>query len=193
MPKRKRKAARKKEIGKRKLAAGLAILVVAGIVASFVSYGLANGANVNFTFGGENDVRQSYQLIAMSEAMPSTIDITHVFLRNTGISGVTVIVTMHALNAVVSVGYYGPYSDSANIQTYLPSGNETRVVTFYLTLPRQVQTFTISVTVGRTLDFSTISNLAISSLASIQPTTPTTLVYTQEPANPINYQLTEQY
>jgi len=193
MPKRKRKAARKKGIGKRKLAASLAILVVAGIVASFVSYGLANGANVNFTFGGENDVRQSYQLIAMSEARPSTIDITHVFLRNTGIAGVTVIVTMHALNAVVSVGYYGPYSDSANIQTYLPSGNENRVVTFYLTLPRQVQTFTISVTVGRTLDFSTISNLATSSLASIQTTTPTTLVYTQEPTNPINYQLTEQY
>jgi hypothetical protein len=193
MPKRTRKTARKKGISRRKLAVGLAFLVVAVFVASFVSYGVINGANVNFTFGGENDVRQSYLLIAMSEAKASTIDITHVHLRNTGDSGITVIVTMHALNAAVSVGYYGPYSDSASIQTYVPSESGERVVTFYLTLPRQVQTFTISVTVGRMLDFSTISNLATTSLASIQPSTPTTLVYTQESASPINYQLTEQY
>jgi hypothetical protein len=169
------------------------LLVVAGTVVSFVSYGLAYGGIVDFTFGGKNDLRQSYQLIAMSRLRPSTIDITHILARNTGSTGITVTVTMHALNAVVSTGYYGPYSDSANAQIYLPSGSGYRVVTFYLTLHLQVSTFMIHVTVSKVWDFSSISTLATSSLASIQPTTPTTLVYTQEPTNSTHYQLTEQY
>jgi hypothetical protein len=129
----------------------------------------------------------------MSEFRPSAIDISHIIIRNTGRTGITVIVTIHALNAVVSIGYYGPYSDSANTQIYLPPGSGYRVVNFYLTLPLQVPTFTISVTAGRVLDFSSIPSLATSSLASIQPTTPTTLVYTQESTSSVNYQLTEQY
>jgi hypothetical protein len=168
-------------------------LVVAGAVVSFVGYGLSYGAVVDFTFGGKSDVRQSYQLIAMSRLLPATIDITHILVRNRGSRGIAVVVTMHALNAVVSTGYYGPYSDTANIQVYLPPASRYRVVTFYLALPLQVPTFTIRVTVGRVLDFSSITSLATSTLASIQPTSPTTLVYAQMPANPINYQLSQQY
>jgi len=183
----------KKRFGKRKLAVVLLLIVVAGILVSFVSYGLAYGGNVSFTFGGKNEVRQSYQLTAMSQYRLSGIDLTHVVIRNSGAIGITVIVTLRATNAVVSVGYYGPYSDSANVQLYLPSGGRYEVVNFYLTLPLQVPSFTIRVTVGRVLDFSSIPTLATSSLASFQPTAPTTLVYSQEAGNPIVYQLTDQY
>jgi len=183
----------KKGFGKRKLAVVLLLIVVAGILVSFVSYGLAYGGNVSFTFGGKNEVRQSYQLTAMSQYRLSGIDLTHVVIRNSGAIGITVIVTLRATNAVVSVGYYGPYSDSANVQLYLPSGGRYEVVNFYLTLPLQVPSFMIRVTVGRVLDFSSIPTLATSSLASFQPTAPTTLVYSQEAGNSIIYQLTDQY
>jgi hypothetical protein len=195
MPKRIGGDAVKNALGKHKLAVALILLVVAGFVVSFVAYGLAYGGNVSFTFGVSNEIRQSYQLVAMSEFrnMPSTIDITHILIENTGNSGVTVIVTMHAVNAVVSSGYYGPYGDSTNVQMYLPSGSGERVVNFYLTLPLQVSSFTIRVSVGKVVDFSSISALATSSLSSIQPTAPTTLVYSRESPNPIIYQLTQQY
>ena len=170
----------------------MALLLLA-VGVSFVVYGLAFRGTVDFTFGGKNEVRQSYHLIAMSKFRPPGIDITHISLRNTGSTGITLIVTMHALNAVVSSSYYGPFSDTTSIQIYLPSGSEYRGVVFYLALLMQVSTFTIRVTVGRVLDFSSIPALATSSLASIQPTTPTTLVYTQENANSTDYQLTEQY
>jgi len=138
-------------------------------------------------------VRQSYQLVAMSRLQPSTIDITHIIIRNTGGASISVVVTLHALNAVVSTGYYGPYAPSTNIQVELPPASGYRVVTFYLTLPQQVSTFTLQVTVGRILDFSSITSLAITGVSPIQPTSPTTLVYTQAPGNEIAYQLTQQY
>lgn len=169
------------------------LLVVAGVAVSFVGYGLSYGAVVDFTFGGKSDVRQSYQLSAMSRLRPGTIDITHIFVRNTGGTGISIVVTMHALNAVVSTGYYGPYGDTANIQIYLPPASGYQVATFYLALPLQVPTFTIRVTVGRVLDFSSIASLATSALASIRSTSPTTLVYTQVPPSPINYTLTQHY
>jgi hypothetical protein len=183
----------RKGLGKRKLAVVLVLIVVVGIMVSFVSYGLAYGGLVSFTFGGKNEVRQSYQLTAMSQYRPSGIDLTHVVIRNSGGVGITVIVTLRAVNAVVSLGYYGPYGDSANVQLYLPSGGRSEAVNFYLTLPLQVPSFMIRVTVGRVLDFSSIPTLATSLLASIQPTAPTTLVYSQEPGSPIMYQLTDQY
>jgi len=195
MPKRSRRASRTKWLGKRRLAVFLISLVVAGFVVSLVAYGLAYGGNVSFTFGEKSEVRQSYQLVAMSEFrnIPSTIDLTHILIRNSGSTGITVIVTMHAVNAVVSLGYYGPYSDSAEVQMNLPSDSGYEVTNFYLTLPLQVTSFTIRVTVGRVLDFSSIPNLATSSLASIQPNAPTTLIYAQERGSAIIYQLTNQY
>jgi hypothetical protein len=150
-------------------------------------------AIVEFTLGGKGGVRQSYQLIAMSRTQPSAIDIVHVFVRNVGATGITVVVTMHALNAAVSAGYYGPYADSSNIQMYLPVASEDRLVTFYLTLPVQASSFTLSVTVGQTIDFSTLAALSTSTLTSTQPMVPTTLVYTQIRGNPASYNLTLQY
>jgi hypothetical protein len=195
LPKHKRdKVARgSRRLGKGGLAILIIVLVAGGIVGSFVGYGLSDGAVVDFAFGGANDVRQSYQLTAMSRLQPSTIDITHVHANNTGRTGITVIVTMQALNAAVSTGYYGPYGDTANIQIYLPPASENQIVTFYLTLPSQVRTFTIRVTIGRELDFSSITSLATSGLSRIQSISPTTLVYTQNPASPNSYELTQQY
>jgi hypothetical protein len=193
LPKRSAKSTRKhKRFGKRTLAILAVLLIVGGIISSFLTYGLSQGAVVNFSFGGKSDVRESYQLVAMSHIQPSTIDITHIILRNTGSAGISVVVTMHTLNAVVSAGYYGPYSAATNIQVDLPPASY-RVVIFYLTLPLQVSTFTLRVTVGRVLDFSSITSLAISSLSPIQPTSPTTLVYVQAPFSEIKYELTQQY
>lgn len=191
-PRRRTTVRKRKRFGQRRLAILVILLVVVGVVVSFVGYGLSHRAVVDFTFGGKSDVRQSYQLLAMSRLQPATIDITHILVRNRGSTGIAVVVTMHALNAVVSAGYYGPYSDTVNIQVYLPPASRYRVVTFYLALPLQVSTFTIRVTVGPVLDFSSITSLATSTVASIQPTSPTTLVYTQTPASP-NYKLTQQY
>jgi hypothetical protein len=187
------KARKRKRLGKRGLAVLVILLVAAAAVVSFVGYGLVYGGIVDFTFGGKSDVRQTYQLFAMSRLQPGTIDITHVFVRNTGSTGIAVIVTLHALNAVVATGYYGPYSDTANIQVYLQPGARYQLVTFYLALPLQVPTFTIRVTVGRVLDFSSITLLATSTMAPIHPTSPTTLIYTQVPASPVNYKLTYEY
>lgn len=195
LPKRRRRTTvrKRRHFRKRPLAILVILLVVAGVLVSFVSYGLSYRAVVDLTFGGKSDVRQSYRLFAMSRLQSGTIDITHALVRNTGGAGIAVVVTMHALNAVVSAGYYGPYSDTVNIQVYLPPESRYQVVTFYLALPLQVPTFTIRVTVGPVLDFSSITSFATSSLASIQSTPPTTLVYTQTPVSPINYNLTEQY
>jgi hypothetical protein len=129
----------------------------------------------------------------MSRTQPGTIDIAHVFARNVGGTGITVVVTMHALNAVVSAGYGGPYADSANIQLFLPIASGYRLATFYLALPVQASTFTLSVSVGQTVDFSSPASLATSALSSMQPTVPITLVYTQVPGSPANYNLTLQY
>ena len=150
---------------------------------------------MSFTFGEASQLRQSYQLVAMStfHNMPSTIDITHILIRNSGTAGITVLVAMHAVNAVLSVGYYGPYTDTVEVQMYLPAGSGFQVQNFYLTLPLQVASFTLSVTVAHVLDFSSVSALATSSLSTLQPMAPTTLVYTQKFEQPIIYQLTQQY
>jgi len=193
MPKRTRRTSKRNRSRKRKLAAAFLLLAVAAVVLTFVSYGLAYGGNVNFTFGPMNEVRQSYQLTAMSQYRPASIDITHILIRNSGSTGITVIVTMHALNAAVSAGYYGPFGDSASVQIYLPAASGYRVVNFYLTLPVQVSSFTIRVTAAQVLDFSSVPSLATSGLTSIQPSAPTTLVYSREPASAVNYQLTNEY
>jgi len=182
-----------KHVGRRGLAILVILLILVGVVLGFVGYGLSYGAVVDFTFGGASDVRQSYQLIAISRVQLATIDIAHIFVRNRGSTGITLVVTMNAINAAVSAGYYGPYGDTANIQIYLLPGPRYQLATFYLTLPKQVSTFTIRATVGRVIDFSSITSLATSALSPVQPTSPTTLVYTQLPANPISYSLAEQY
>ena len=171
----------------------IALVVAAAIVGAFAWYGFSYGATVDFSFGGANDVRQSYQLSAMSTYRPSTIDITHIIIKNTGVAGISVVVSMHASNAAVSTGYYGPYGDTANIQIFLIPGLGYQVVTFYLTLPTQVTTFTLQVTVGRTLDFSSITALAISSFSPLEPAPPTTLTYAEVQSNSTIYTLVQEH
>ena len=193
MPKRSHQDRKGRKLGKRKLTTAVVLLIVICVLVGFVSYGLAYRGVVDFTFGGKGEVRQSYQLIAMSKTVVSSIDLTHIRIRNTGNTGLTVIVTMHALNAVISTAYAGPYTDNSNVQIYLPPGSGYQVLNFYLTLPVQVPAFMLRATVGQVWDFSSIPGLATSSLASIQPTVPTTLVYTENPTNPLTYQIAEQY
>jgi hypothetical protein len=179
---------------------GLWVVVVLFIVVAAPSvvawYGLTYAAMVDFTFGGTTDVRRSYQLTAMSPFQPATIDITHILVRNTGNTDIAVIVTLHAINAVIAPApssYYGPYTDTANVQIHLPVASGYQVVTFYLTLPVQVPAFTLRVSVARVLDFSSLASLVTSGFASIQPSSPTTLVYANTITNPYNYDLSQQY
>jgi hypothetical protein len=172
----------------------LFIVVAAPVVVAW--YGLTYAAVVDFTFGGKSDIRGSYRLTAMSPFQPATIDITHMLLRNAGNTDITVIVTLHAINAVVAPApgsYYGPYTDTANVQIHLPVASGYQVVTFYLALPVQVPLFMLSVRVARVLEFSSFTSLVTSGFASIQPTSPTTLVYTNTIASPYDYELTQQY
>jgi len=172
----------------------LLVIIAAPVVVAW--YGLTHAAVVDFTFGGTNDVRRSYRLTAMSPFQPPTIDITHILLRNTGNTDITVIVTLRAINAVVAPApgsYYGPYTDTANVQIQLSVASGYQVVTFYLALPVQVPLFTLRVSVARVLDSSSFTSLVTSGFASIQPTSPTTLVYANTITSPHDYELTQQY
>ena len=182
---------KRKRLSKRRLPL-LVILLVVVTIPIVAWYGLSYSAVVDFTFGGQADVRRSYRLTAMSPFETATVDITHILVRNSGNTDITVIVTMHALNAVISGSYYGPYTDTASIQVHLPVASGYQVVTFYLTLPVQVPMFMLRVSVARLLDFSSFTSLVTSSFASIQPTSPTTLVYTNTITNPHDYELTQQ-
>jgi hypothetical protein len=190
------KATRKqRRLGNHSLWVVVVLLIAVTAPAVVAWYGWTHAAVVDFTFGGTTDVRRSYQLTAMSSYQLSTIDITHVLVRNSGNTDITVIVSLRALNAVVAPApgnYYGPYTDTANVQIDLPASSGYRVVTFYLTLPAQVPTFTIRVNVARVVNFSSFATLATSSFASIEPTSPTVLIYTNSAASPYDYELTQQ-
>jgi len=191
------KAVRKrKRLGHHSLWVVVVLLIVVAAPVVVAWYGLTYAAVVGFTFGGTTDVRRSYRLTAMSPFQPPTIDITHILVRNTGNTDITVIVTLHAVNAVVAPApgsYYGPYTDTANVQIHLPVDVGYQVITFYLALPVQVPLFTLRVSVATVLDFSSFTSLVTSSFASIQPTTPTTLVYANTITSPYDYELTQQY
>jgi len=191
------KAIRKrKRLGNHRLWVVVVLLIVVAAPVVVAWYGLTYAAVVGFTFGGTTDVRRSYRLTAMSPFQPPTIDITHILVRNTGNTDITVIVTLHAVNAVVAPApgsYYGPYTDTANVQIHLPVDVGYQVITFYLALPVQVPLFTLRVSVATVLDFSSFTSLVTSSFASIQPTTPTTLVYANTITSPYDYELTQQY
>ena len=187
---------KQRRLGNHRLLVVVLLLIVVAVPAAVAWYGWTYAAVVDFTFGGTSDIRSSYQLIAMSPDHPSTIDITHILVRNTGNTDITVIVTLQALNAVVAPApgyYYGPYTDSANVQIHLPVSSRYEIVTFYLTLPVQVPAFTIRASVARVVDSSSFTSLVTSSFATIQPTSPTTLVYTNTIMNPQNYELSQQY
>ena len=168
------------------------ILLVFLIVSCYSWYGLSIRPVVGYTFGGPSDVRRSYQLTALTRTQPGTIDITHILIRNTGESDISVVVTLHATNSVVSANYYGPFDDMANVQIELPVNSGYRVVTFYLTLLNQTSTFSISVDVNRVLDYSSLTSSIATNFADIQPTPPTALIYTSNSTTPTEYQLVQQ-
>lgn len=190
MPKKRSRKNRKRKLS-RKLVLILVIILLIVILPSawFLSYGLAHKPLVDYTFGGVSDVRLNYTLNAMTQYRPGTIDIINVLIRNRGLTDISVIVTVHAENALLSASYGGPYNEMAgNLIVSLANG-EYRYVTFYLTLKVQVASFTIWCDVTKIADYSTISSSAATIFGEIKPTSPILLKYTQNSSNPDMYQL----
>jgi len=157
----------------------------------FVSYGLAYKPSIDFTFGSVSDVRPSYSLSAMTASMPGTIDIVNVLIRNNGLTDISVIVTLHAENALVSPSYSGPYNLMAGDEIVALANGEYRYVTFYLTLQTQVSSFTIWCDVSKINDYSSISSAMATTFGEIKPIAPILLMYTQSSTNPGTYDLTQ--
>lgn len=127
----------------------------------------------------------------MTAARPGTIDIINVLIRNRGRTDISVIVTLHAENALLSPSYGGPYNDMASDEIVALANGEYRYVTFYLTLQTQVPSFTIWCDVTKIVDFSTISSSMAMTFAEISPIAPILLVYNQSSLNPDSYQLAQ--
>ena len=183
-----RKRQRKKR-DRKKLVIGLIILVIAVPALWFLSYGLTNKPLVEFTFGGSSDIRLSYSLNAMTALRPGTIDIINVLVRNRGLTDISVIVTIHAENALLAPSYGGPYNNIASDEVVALANGEYRYVTFYLTLQTQVPSFTIWCDVGKVIDFSTVSATMATTFGQINPIAPILLEYKQNSLNPDMYQL----
>lgn len=158
-------------------------------VLCFTWYGLSNKPIVDYTFGQAGDVRPTYSLRATNRTNPGTIDITHILVRNTGSRDIAVIVTVHAVNAVISTSYGGPYSDMAGEQITLPANSGYRVETYYLTLITQVPGFVLQVEVSKAGDYSNFDSTVATLFGDITPTFPTLLEYVQQPKTPYEYQL----
>jgi hypothetical protein len=167
------------------------MLVIIAPLAWFLSYGLANKPLIDYTFGGASDVRLTYSLNAMTETQPGTIDIVNVLIRNRGLTDISVIVTVHAENALVSSSYSGPYDNMAGDQIVALANGEYRYVTFYLTLQTQVSSFTIWCDVTKIIDYSTVSSSMATTFGEIKPIAPILLAYNQSALNPDTYQLVQ--
>jgi len=165
------------------------MLIIIPPLVWFLSYGLANKPLIDYTFGGASDVRLTYSLNAMTETQPGTIDIVNVLIRNRGITDISVIVTVHAENALVSSSYGGPYNNMASDEVVALANGEYRYVTFYLTLQTQVSSFTIWCDVTKIIDYSTVSSFMTTTLGEIKPIAPILLTYKQSSFNPDSYQL----
>jgi len=166
-------------------------LIIVPPVLWFVSYGLVNKPLIDFTFGGASDIRPSYSLNAMTVAQPGTIDIVNVLIRNRGVTDISIIVTLHAENALVSASYSGPYNLMASDEIVALANGEYRYVTFYLTLQTQVSSFTIWCDVTKIIDYSTVSSSMATTFGEIKPIAPILLVYNQSSLNPESYQLAQ--
>lgn len=189
-----RKRPRKIQRKKRKtilLIIGLIVLITVPPALWFISYGLANKPLIDFTFGSGSDIRVSYNLNAMTATGPGTIDIINVLIRNRGPTDLSVIVNLHAENALVSPSYSGPYNLMASNEIVAFANGKYRYVTFYLTLQTQVTSFTIWCDVSKIVDYSTISSSMATTFAEIKPIAPILLVYTQSTMNPASYELAQ--
>ena len=187
-----RKRSRKTRLTKkRKLILVLVLLIVIPPVIWFLSYGLVQKPLVDYTFGGVSDVRPSYGLNAMTQTQPGTIDIFNVLIRNRGITDISVIVTVHAENVLVSASYGGPYSNIASTLVVAFANGEYRYVTFYLTLRTQVPSFTIWCDVTKIVDYSTVPASVATTFGEINPIAPILLEYKQDSMNLVSYQLVQ--
>ena len=187
MPKKKSKFM----LRRRSVALLIVLLVLIPLLAELVNYGLSNKPIVDYTFGGSGVVRVSYRLSAMTLDHPGTIDLFNVLVRNRGRTDISVIITVHAINALVSTSHDGPYNDMASILIVAFASNEYRFVSFYITLKKQVSSFSISCDASIVADYSTLSSSIISAFGEIQPTFPTFVQYSQESTNPYNYLLAQ--
>jgi hypothetical protein len=176
---------------KRKLVLILVIILLVIIPPSawFLNYGLAHKPLVDYTFGEASDVRLNYTLNAMTQYRPGTIDIINVLIRNRGITDISVIVTVHAENALLSASYGGPYREMASNLIVSLANGKYRYVTFYLTLRAQVSSFTIWCDVTKIADYSTMSSSVATTFGEIKPTSPILLKYKQNSSNSATYQL----
>ena len=187
-----RKRSRKTRLTKkRKLILVLVLLIAIPPVIWFLSYGLVQKPLVDYTFGGVSDVRPSYGLNAMTQNQPGTIDIFNVLIRNRGITDISVIVTVHAENVLVSASYGGPYSNIASTLVVAFANGEYRYVTFYLTLRTQVPSFTIWCDVTKIVDYSTVPASVATTFGEINPIAPILLEYKQDSTNLGSYQLVQ--
>jgi hypothetical protein len=148
---------------------------------------------VDYTFGraDQSSIRRTFQLVALSKDYPGTIDIFNVLVRNRGHTDIVIIITVHAINALVSATYNGPYNEMASRALLVPAQTEYRLVTFYLTLKSQVPFFTLSCQGGKFLDFTTFSASIASTFGDIEPVSPDFLKYTQGSSSPYEYQLVQ--
>ena len=127
----------------------------------------------------------------MNVTRPGTIDIINVLIRNRGVTDISVIVTVHAENALLSSSYGGPYNNMASDAIVALANGEYRYVTFYLTLQIQVPSFTIWCDVTKMIDYSTVSSSMATTFAEINPIAPILLVYHQSSVNPDTYELAQ--
>ena len=188
MPRRKKRAISR---NRRVVLLLIALLILIPLL-WFVGYGLLNKPSVNYTFGGADVIRSSYRLTAMTPSSPGTIDTFYVLVQNTGRTDMSVIITVHATNALVSAGYYGPYDVMASTLIVAFANSGYRYLQFYITLQSQVSSFTISCDVAKVLDYSTSPSSLASTFGEIHQISPTMLTYSQESTNPYNYQLTQK-
>lgn len=195
MPKKRRKPQTRRPKRHRRRTRLLLIvsLILSPVIVWYAGYGLINRPLVDYSFGGTGEVRLAYRLDALSKLYPGTIDILNVFVRNRGHTEIKIIVTVRAVNALVSPSYSGPYNEMASAALVIPADmNSYRFVTFYLTLRSQVSSFTLSCQAGRLLDFSTLNSSIGSIFSGIEPTSPNLLRYSQQAKNSYDYQLVQQ-
>lgn len=189
MPKKARVRARPKSRKRPYRLLLIVILILGPILIWYVNYGITNEPLVEFNFGSAGQIRQNYRLSATSKFFPGTIDIFNVFVRNRGKTEINLIITVHAINALVSTSYSGPYNEIASRSLVVPNGSDYRPVTFYLTLKTQATFFSLACQAGKVLDLTTLQGSIATIFGDIQPGTPTYLRYSQAFPNSYDYQI----
>jgi len=166
-------------------------LIIGPLLIWYVSYGIVNRPVVDYSFGTADQIHPTYQLSALSKYSPGTIDLFNIFVRNRGRTDIAVIITIHAVNALVSATYDGPYNEAASRALVVPASSDYRAVTFYLTLKSQVHFFTLACQGGKLLDYSTFSASVASTFGDIELGSPNFLQYSQGSLSPYEYELVQ--